>query len=98
MNTHGSYIKSEMGGLRTSFLSFVTAIGLISNYRSQWKIWIGLGLLLLFTMLRKYQFLNPTYVSLSNYPEANILFYEPGGHADGASVTSHGSKIGIISD
>lgn len=98
MNTHGSGITSEMKGLRTRFGSFVTAIRLISNYRSQWKTWIGLGLPLLFAMTRKYQLLKPTYVSLNNYPEANNLFYESRGRADRASVTSHWSKIGVISD
>ena len=98
MNTRGSGIKCEMKGLRTRIGSFVTAIRLISNYQSQWKTWIGLGIPLLFAMTRKYQLLKPTYVSLNNYPEANDLFYESRGRADRASVTSHWSKIGIISD
>jgi hypothetical protein len=97
MNTNGPGIKSEMRGLQIRFRSFVTAIRLISNYRSQWRTWIGLGLPLLFAMIRKYQLLKPTYVSIDNYPTADILFYESRGRADRASVTSHWSKIGIIS-
>ena len=98
MSLHGSGIKNEIGGLRIRIRSFVAAIQLIFNYRSQWKTWIGLSLPLLFAMIRKYQFLEPTYVSLSSYPESSILFYESRGRADRASVTSHWSKIGIISN
>ena len=98
MSLHGSGIKNEIGGLQIRIRSFVKAIQLIFNYRSQWKTWIGLSLPLLFAMTRKYQLLKPTYVSLINYPEANILFYESRGRADRSSVTSHWSKIGIISN
>jgi LmbE family N-acetylglucosaminyl deacetylase len=98
MSSHGLGIKNEIKDIQMRVRSFVTAIQLIFNYRSQWKTWIGLSLPLLFAMIRKYQFLEPTYVSLNNYPEANILFYVSRGRADRASVTSHWSKIGIISN
>lgn len=98
LSTHGSGFMSEIKDLRTRFRAFVIAIRLISNYRSQWKTWIGLGLPLLFAMTRKYRLLKPTQISLTNYPAANDLFYESRGRAHRASVTSHWSKIGIISD
>jgi len=98
MSSHGSGIKNEIKSMQIRIRSLVTAIRLICNYRSQWKTWIGLSLPLLFAMIRKYQFLEPTYVSLNSYPEASILFYESRGRADRASVTSHWSKIGIISN
>jgi hypothetical protein len=98
MNTHGLGIKDEIKGSQIRFRSFVTAIRLISNYRSQWKTWIGLGLPLLFAMIRKYQLLKPTHISLGNYAAADTLFYESRGRADRASVTSHWSKIGIIAN
>ena len=98
MISHGSGIKNEIKGMQIRVRSFVTAIQLIFNYRSQWKTWIGLSLPLMFAMIRKYQFLEPTYVSLNSYPESSILFYESRGRADRASVTSHWSKIGIISN
>jgi hypothetical protein len=98
MNKQGSGIKFEINGLQMRFRSFVTAIRLISNYRSQWKTWIGLGLPLLFAMLRRYQLLKPTYISLGNYAVADALFYESRGRADRASVTSYWSKVGIIAN
>ena len=98
MNTQGSGINSEIKGAQIRFRSFVTTIRLIANYRSQWKTWIGLGLPLLFAMIRRYQLVKPTYVSLGNYAAANSLFYESRGRADRASVTSHWSKIGIIAN
>jgi len=98
MNTHGLEIADEIKGSQIRFRSLVTAIRLISNYRSQWKTWIGLGLPLLFAMIRKYQLLKPTHVSLGNYAAADTLFYESRGRADRASVTSHWSKIGIIAN
>jgi len=98
MNTHGLGIADEIKGSQIRFRSLVTAIRLISNYRSQWKTWIGLGLPLLFAMIRKYQLLKPTHVSLGNYAAADTLFYESRGRADRASVTSHWSKIGIIAN
>ena len=98
MRLRGLGIKNEIGGLQIRIQSFVTAIQLIFNYRSQWKTWIGLSLPLLFAMTRKYHFLEPTYVSLNSYSKASALFYESRGRADRASVTSHWSKIGIISN
>ena len=98
MISHGSGIKNELRGFQIGIRSFVTAIKLILTYRSQWKTWIGLSLPLLFAMVRRYQFLEPTYVSLNNYLGANVIFYESRGRADRASVTSHWSNIGIISN
>jgi hypothetical protein len=98
MNSKGSGIKNEMRSSQMRLRSFVTSIRLISNYRSQWRTWIGLGFPLLFAMIRKYQLLKPTFVSLDNYPAADNLFYESRGRADRASVTSHWLKIGIISN
>jgi hypothetical protein len=98
MSSHGLGIKNEIKDIQTRVRSFVTAIQLIFNYRSQWKTWIGLGLPLLFAMIRRYQLLKPTYVSLGNYAIADTLFYESRGRADRASVTSHWSKVGIIAN
>jgi len=98
MNTHGSGIKNEIRGLRIRFRAIVTAIRIMSIYRSQWKTWIGLGLPLAIAMTRKFQILKPNYVSMENYPESDFLFYESRGRADRASVTRHWSEIGIISD
>jgi hypothetical protein len=98
MGLPGLGSKCEIKSLRIRIRSFVLAIELMLNYRSQWRTWIGLGLPLLFAMIRRYQFIKPSFVSLTSYPAANSLFYESRGRADRVTVTSHWLKIGIISN
>ena len=98
MGSYGSGKKSEIRDVRIRIRSFVMAIRLMFNYRSQWKTWIGLGLPLLITMTREYRFLEPSFISLHNYPSADVLFYQSRGRADRVTVTNFWSKIGIIAN